>query len=84
MKKSELKHIIKEIIKEGADIRDLSGKDLIGVRFMHKTRLSDDNLKDLKGIIQKFSSSVNSPMRKPKLEKDELLEIFAKIVLEYL
>ena len=35
-------------------------------------------------IIQKFSSSVNSPMRKPKLEKDELLEIFAKIVLEYL
>jgi hypothetical protein len=71
-------------LNEAPDITDLSAQDLIGIRMKHKTGLTDGNLKDLQGIINKFVSSVNSPMRKPKLTPDELTDIFGKIVSNYL
>ena len=84
-KSSKLKDILEnQIITEGPDITELEPKDLIGVRFVHQTGLSGNELKDLEKIIKKFVGTVNSPMRKPKLSTDELAEIFARLASNYI
>jgi hypothetical protein len=82
-KTTKLKDLLENQLNEAPDIMDLSAKDLLSARFGYKHGLDYGDLNDLKKIINKFVTQANR-LRRPKLTPDELIEIFGKLISNYI